>query len=167
MDIEQMTVDELAVTSENNPMLQGHIWTKARKLEDENRRLRDAHKQLSRALSRIDYLCAPPNSQETSAYDVHQDEELVVKAVQRLQKRIEELEQEQKLHDTAIDAATTRAERAEAENERLRRRLAVYEGERCPDCTDGQQWNGGYLVECPTCKGYAFVPARRALGEEA
>jgi hypothetical protein len=56
------------------------------------------------------------------------------------------------------------------ENKRLREevrtlthRLAVYEGERCPDCTDGQQFVGGDLVVCPTCEGSAFVPAKRIL----
>lgn len=36
---------------------------------------------MSRALSRIDYLCGPPNDMEISAYDVHCNEEEVVKRV--------------------------------------------------------------------------------------
>ena len=31
--------------------------------------------------------------------------------------------------------------------------------ERCPDCTNGEQWNGAELVECSTCKGAGFLPA--------
>ena len=36
------------------------------------------------ALSKIDYLCGPPNDQEVSAYDIHCDEDAVVVSVDRL-----------------------------------------------------------------------------------
>ncbi len=36
---------------------------------------------MSRALSRIDYLCGPPNDMEISAYDIHCNEDEVVKRV--------------------------------------------------------------------------------------
>ena len=49
------------------------------------------------------------------------------------------------------------------ENARLIDRLAVYEGIRCPNCNDGQIWNGGdLLVECAACKGSSFIPSGKA-----
>lgn len=30
--------------------------------------------------------------------------------------------------------------------------------DRCPDCSDGEVWNGDGLAVCPTCGGTAFVP---------
>jgi hypothetical protein len=31
---------------------------------------------------------------------------------------------------------------------------------RCPECTDGQKWNGGELVDCSKCDGRSFLPRR-------
>jgi hypothetical protein len=42
----------------------------------------------SAALSRIDYLCGEPNEMELSGYDVHCNEDAVVKNVERLSKRL-------------------------------------------------------------------------------
>lgn len=83
------------------------VGTAARlaQLEDENERLRkatqlcDKHapnggtvsacvvcsgQKLSYALSRISYLCEPPNEMECSSYDLHYNEDAVVAQVERL-----------------------------------------------------------------------------------
>lgn len=49
-----------------------------------------ALRRLEGALSRIDYLCAPPNEMGISAYDCYYDEEAVVKNVAALKGRVEE-----------------------------------------------------------------------------
>ena len=52
----------------------------------------------SYAISRIDYACGEPNEMECSAYDVHQNEDEVVKKVQGLAKQLSDaLEREAKL----------------------------------------------------------------------
>lgn len=53
-------------------------------LEADVKRLGKACWQMGRALSRIDYLCSPPNEYEVSEYDVHCDEGEVVKKVEAL-----------------------------------------------------------------------------------
>ena len=42
MDLDKMSVKELAVKSEDNKLMQGSIWTKAYALEAENERLKSA-----------------------------------------------------------------------------------------------------------------------------
>jgi hypothetical protein len=51
---------------------------------DRAERYRKALEALAGALSRIDYLCGEPNEMEVSGYDIHCDEEAVVRAVTRL-----------------------------------------------------------------------------------
>lgn len=44
--------------------------------------------KLTYALSKIDYLCGEPNEMQSSAYDTHCDENLVVKAVESFGRRM-------------------------------------------------------------------------------
>ena len=60
--------------------------------------------ELSAALSRIDYLCGPPNEMRISGYDVHCDLEAVVKAVARLAAALKRVEAV--AVDRPIDATT-------------------------------------------------------------
>jgi len=60
--------------------------------------------ELSAALSRIDYLCGPPNEMRISGYDVHCDLEAVVKAVARLAAALKRVEAV--AVDQPIDAST-------------------------------------------------------------
>ncbi len=69
-------------------------------------------------------------------------------------------EEEYDILAAQFEAIVEENTRLREENSQLERRLAVYEGKRCPDCTDGQQWEGGWLVVCPTCEGSGFVPER-------
>jgi hypothetical protein len=51
----------------------------------------------SAALSKISYLCGPPNEMECSMYDVHCNEEEVVKRVAELVEEKRELERRQQV----------------------------------------------------------------------
>ena len=53
-------------------------------LEAQSEQYRDVGFRLMAALSKIDYLCGKPNEMQLSDYDLHGDEQLVVKAVERL-----------------------------------------------------------------------------------
>jgi len=48
------------------------------------------------SLSRIDYICGPPNEMEVSGYDVHCEPELVIKNVERL---VDELRRERECQE--------------------------------------------------------------------
>jgi len=103
--------------------------------------------KLSHALSRISYLCEPPNEMDWSSYDFHYDEDAVVAQVELLKVELlkAEMLREHADHVEAnLDAASVVQENRalQAEVERLRKdaaRLDHIEGNaRCDPKMDGQ-----------------------------
>lgn len=80
---EEACVDTYSVNTEwitsDQPTAEEELVTARQRIE----KLKQGCIELSYALSRIDYICDKPNEMEVSSYDVHQNEDLVITAVER------------------------------------------------------------------------------------